>query len=421
VVFGGSNRWDIRNTAGTASLNTAPPGSAYKITKTGTNQVSLVGVTTVDPALGDIDIQQGTFAVQTSTVRLGDPAHNVIIHSNAVLNFFTLSTPFNKNIVLQDGGTLFNEKGPSYISGGSTITLQGNATINAANNGTPPVLNCSNAIVGSGNLVLTGGGILALAGTNTYTGSTLVNAGTLMLTNSGSISNSPLVNIAAGAVLAANNGGFFVVNSGQTLAGNGSIVGAMNLKTNATLSPGNGGTGILTVSGVAVLAGTVAMELNKAAHTNDVLATASTIFYAGGTLALTNLSGTLTATDTFKLFQATSYSVSGLLKITPASPGAGLAWNTNTLTIDGTLRIATATLPSPGFTTAAIAGNGFVFSGTNGLPNYPYMVLMTTNIALPRAQWTVIATNTFDPSGNFIFTNTINPTSPSTFYLLQMQ
>src|SRR5207253_2039399 len=44
TVVGGLNRWDIRNTGGTASLSNSPAGSPYKLTKVGFNQVSLVAV-----------------------------------------------------------------------------------------------------------------------------------------------------------------------------------------------------------------------------------------------------------------------------------------------------------------------------------------------------------------------------------------
>src|SRR5262249_49903586 len=73
TTFGGANRWDIRNTGGSATLTTTPAGSAFNITKVGPNQVSLVGVTTIEPNLGDIDIQEGSFAIQTTTVQVGDP------------------------------------------------------------------------------------------------------------------------------------------------------------------------------------------------------------------------------------------------------------------------------------------------------------------------------------------------------------
>jgi uncharacterized repeat protein (TIGR03806 family) len=75
----------------------------------------------------------------------------------------------------------------------------------------------------------------------------------------------------------------------------------------------------------------------------------------------------------------------------------------------------------PGFNTSALSGTNLVLSGTNGWPGQLYYLLASTNIALPRSQWIPIATNPFDPSGNFIFTNPANPSTPALFYLLQLQ
>lgn len=421
VTFGGTNRWDIRNSGGTPSLNMTPGGSGFSITKVGTNQVSLVGVTTIDSTLGDIDIQQGTLAIQTSTTQLGDATRTATVHTGATLDFYTLSTSFNKNIVMQDGAIIFNEKGPSYMAG--TVDLQGTAIFDVANSGTPPILNCSNTITDAGNLVLTGGGILALSGTNTYTGSTIITNGTLMLTNNGSISNSALINITTPGILAVAGGGTFTLNSGQTLVGNGTINGNLNVSTNATISPGNSGNvGILTVTGSVSLGGTIAMKLNKTLQTNDVIASSgASLNYAGGTLMLTNLSGTLAATDSFKLFSASSYGVSGsLLNISPAIPALNLAWNTNTLTTDGTLRIVSAPTPPPQFSSAIANGNNIILNGTNGPAGYPFIILTSTNVALPLAQWTAVATNNFDSNGNFAFTNSASTTS-QLFFLLKLQ
>src|SRR5580765_4531954 len=88
VTFGGSARWDIR--AGTvSSLDTG--GQPFNITKVGTNQVSLVSITNVDAALGDIDIQQGTFSVQNNTGQLGDPSKTITVRTNATLDLFALN------------------------------------------------------------------------------------------------------------------------------------------------------------------------------------------------------------------------------------------------------------------------------------------------------------------------------------------
>jgi len=50
----------------------------------------------------------------------------------------------------------------------------------------------------------------------------------------------------------------------------------------------------------------------------------------------------------------------------------------------------------------------------------PIGFLTSTNAALPMANWTRTATNTFDPvTGQFRFTNAIAPGSPQRFYRLQ--
>jgi polygalacturonase len=76
--------------------------------------------------------------------------------------------------------------------------------------------------------------------------------------------------------------------------------------------------------------------------------------------------------------------------------------------------------PPPVFSSISATVNGLVMSGSGGTTNGAYYVLVSTNVALPRNQWAPIATNYFDGSGHFIFTNAINPNSPQTFYLLQI-
>jgi hypothetical protein len=59
-------------------------------------------------------------------------------------------------------------------------------------------------------------------------------------------------------------------------------------------------------------------------------------------------------------------------------------------------------------------------SGTNGPPNAAYFVLASTNIALPLTNWTPILTNQFGSSGNFSFTNAIDPALPRRFFMLEV-
>jgi len=66
------------------------------------------------------------------------------------------------------------------------------------------------------------------------------------------------------------------------------------------------------------------------------------------------------------------------------------------------------------------SGTNLVFGGTSGSANGTYYVLMTTNVALPLAQWQRIATNNFDASGNFFVTNAISTGRFGRFYRLQL-
>ncbi|MBU6410403.1 MAG: hypothetical protein KGR98_08440, partial [Verrucomicrobia bacterium] len=417
TTLGGSGRWDIRG--GAPSLNTSPAGNAFNIVKTGVNQVSLVGVGTIDPALGNIDIQQGTFAIQTTTTQVGDPAKTITIHNGATLDLWTLTaTPLNKQIVVDDGGTIFDEHGPSIIAG--PVTLEGTAAFDVNNAGAPPTLTMNNVLGGSGGMTVSGGGNLALAGTNTYSGDTTVTAGSLILTNNGSISGSALVTIAAGATLDASqrSDATLALAWGQTLTGNGTLNGNVIVGNGATLAPG-GALSTLTFNNNLTLNGgsVTVMELNKAQATNDVAQVNGTLAY-GGTLELTNLSGSLAAGDSFKLFNATGY-VGGFTNVEPAIPGLNLAWDTSGLG-SGMVGVVASPTAAPRIGGMRMNGSGLVLSGSNGVPGWGYWVLSATNVSLPWTNWAIIGTNAFDSGGNFIFTNP--PGGPlHQFYLLQLQ
>jgi hypothetical protein len=238
----------------------------------------------------------------------------------------------------------------------------------------------------------------------------------LALVGNGSIFASTNISLAASATLdvSARSDQTLALASGQTLQGSGIVDGNLTVGSGAVVSPGGAGTiGTLTVTNAVALSGALDIELSGV--TCDQISGATTIAY-GGTLNVTVLSGTLAAGDTFKLFSAGSYSGS-FSSIAPASPGPGLTWDTSQLSVNGTLGVTGAALPTFGFIT--LSQGQLVFSGSNGVANQTFYVLATTNLALASSNWVAISTNSFDASGNFNFTNTLGTNTVQEFFKLQ--
>jgi hypothetical protein len=145
----------------------------------------------------------------------------------------------------------------------------------------------------------------------------------------------------------------------------------------------------------------------------------SGILTEGGTLNVTNIGvGAFTAGDSFKLFNAASYSGSFSGFVLPPL-NSNLVWNTNLLNISGTLTVAAYLPPAVG--SVAITGSNLNISGSGGIPYWTYYILASTNLA--SAQWTIIVTNQFDANGNFAqaVTNVTSPLQSQAFYRLQLQ
>jgi len=79
--------------------------------------------------------------------------------------------------------------------------------------------------------------------------------------------------------------------------------------------------------------------------------------------------------------------------------------------------------PQPAITGITLSGTHLVLTGTNGLASWTYYLLASTNLALPLNQWTPVATNVLNASGNFTFTatNAVKPGDSRQFYILQLQ
>jgi hypothetical protein len=92
-------------------------------------------------------------------------------------------------------------------------------------------------------------------------------------------------------------------------------------------------------------------------------------------------------------------------------------YGTSALTAAGQFTFLAA---PPTIQRAMLSGGNFIMSGTNNSgPGGTYHVLTSTNLLLPQTNWTVLASGSFDGSGNFSFTNAIG-TIPQQFYILRV-
>jgi PKD repeat protein len=111
------------------------------------------------------------------------------------------------------------------------------------------------------------------------------------------------------------------------------------------------------------------------------------------------------------------YGVEGNYSATlTASESGGSSTATNLIAV---------TAPMPPKITRVAAGSGnLTIQGTNGPVSatqvYYYKLLTSTNLALPRASWTVLATNSFNADGSFSNNIPVTPADPQRFYLQQM-
>jgi fibronectin-binding autotransporter adhesin len=263
-----------------------------------------------------------------------------------------------------------------------------------------------------------GTGTWIWTGTNTHTGQTTINNGTLLVRGDASAAIGAVTVAAAGTLVVNGSLGTNTVTVYGTLAGKGAVGGRVVVQPGGILSPGTG-LGILTISNTLTLmpGSTVLMELSKSPVTNDLVRVTGALAY-GGTLVVTNLSTpALVAGDCFQLFSAGSYNGAFACNNLPVL-NAGLIWNTSRLAVDGTLWVV-STVP-PRFGSPVVSGTNLNLSVSGGTPGWPCYLLASTNVAQPMTQWARIATNQFDDSGNSTFILPINPAFLERFYRLQV-
>jgi fibronectin-binding autotransporter adhesin len=190
------------------------------------------------------------------------------------------------------------------ISNAASVVNSGTLVFN--NSGTTSY---PKVISGTGNVVQQGTGALVISTNETYTGNTIISNGSVVLTASGSISNTAAIVINAGAVLDASAvpGGLTLRNSapGEILAGSGKIIGNVTTAPGTTVTPGtNGVLGTLTFMND--------LNLNNGNFRFDFVSGTSDKILVGGTLnqnaglVILNITGTSLANGLYPLIYATN-------------------------------------------------------------------------------------------------------------------
>jgi uncharacterized protein with beta-barrel porin domain len=195
------------NTIGGTGLTTGGVNTA--INKTGAGTLALSAANTFT---GNVNISAGTLSI-ANTGNLGNTANDVII---------------------SNGGTLA-VTGTTTLASGRGVKMAGSATIDVAGATTTTLQGVVADGASAGTLNKTGAGILLMSGTNTYTGATDVNGGTLRAGSAGAFGASTTFAVASGATLDLN--GFN--RSFGSLSGAGTVTGA-NSTISGTFAPGNG-------------------------------------------------------------------------------------------------------------------------------------------------------------------------------------
>lgn len=407
------------------SLDSDPglQGNGFKITKRGAGSLNLNGGSNVsgltntwDPDLGDLEIIEGRVSFERR-ITLGRPTNTVTVQPNGTLHFYNLTTdtpPAKKvqlnNGILSCGGA---NTGDINAFAGAINTASGSNVLRALS-GT--VLRLSGPITGPGDVYCVSGGAarVALDAASSYTGITEIASGTLLLDAAGAIPTTPEIRALAGATFDVTAVSPWSLGSGQTLSGSGTVNGSV--LANGTVAPGTP-LGTLTLNNDLTLAGMTVMELNKdGGLTNDVLIVNGGLTVGGRLNVVLSGMTPLAVDDSFRLFVTLAPPTGAFSEILLP---AGYTWDTSQLAVDGSIKVTGVTaLPQIGGITLA-AGN-VTITGSGGSPGGNYYVLSSTDLGLPLASWTAMATNQFDASGNFSISMPVTSTEPQRFFLLQI-
>ena len=246
-------------------------------------------------------------------------------------------------LTLNNGGTLFNANSSTggWSTGSSPTLAAGRSIVLGTGSGGvfrvwgATTFTVNSVISGSGALAKTDGGILALGGTNTYTGVTTVSAGTIRMDNAQAfgnyISGRPVtqVVVASGGAVDLNARGS---TYGYTIAGTGVGGTGALVNTGAAISNGSAQTSNLKLSANATIGGAG----NWALLTNSFAATSLDLSGFTLTKAGANTIALVSATTTAGAISVSS----GTLAFGVSNGGSGVVGAASSLSLADTAGVS---------------------------------------------------------------------------------
>ena len=299
-------------------------GGTFSTFNTGTAGTVSDVIGNLDNQTGILNIDGGTFIGSAAGTELGlgvgtNRTSTLNVNSGTATITSLVFKSNNSTVNLNLGGVLSVNsmfEGDVGLSPGSTVNFNG-GTLKARQNSTTFIsTNTDNVVVRNGGAIIdsngfnieiakaltagspTGGGltkqgagILTLANGNTYTGDTIVKAGTLKLNASTALATSSRIVAgdtgSSGAILDVATAGL-IVGSDKTLAGIGTVNATGRTVTlSGTLAPGDGSTGALAISGGSLSMGSTSVfdwDINTTLNTSDSVSVGDSLSVASGAI-----------------------------------------------------------------------------------------------------------------------------------------
>ena len=297
------------------------------------------------------------------------------------------------------------------VSVGNNIALTTNGTLDSGADN----LTASGAISGAGALIKAGSGTVSLTSSNTYTGGTILNVGTLAISNNYALGTGTLtfasdsttlqalanLNIANKIALTRNgtidSGAYTVTNSG-VIAGEGALTkvgtGTMVLSANNTYSGqtflSDGGLNISSISSIG------------AGNLNFNSIGTSKLSYSGGTATLANNISVSSGTGVIANKGMSSLNLSGNI----ANNNSTLVLDGGSFQVSGNITGSSLSTLSLSSASATLTGSGNLYTGATTLLGGSTLTLGVANgistnssLTLGSSGDTLSTANTLDLSG----------------------